>query len=153
MNYHLLKSRNTITLVTTYSLRYQGPDVKRAHKEAVDAMLKKHTDEFDDYNFTVDCHPEPSGGNATIVVTATKEQTFQPRVKVPQAVYDGIEKVRVSGLTNMLDRREVARIARQWGYAQAYAWLTDHNNYSVYSTAVFYGIEPETTEDHPDASH
>ena len=45
---------------------------------------------------------------------------------VPSAVWQGIDAVRRSGLTNMLDRPVVARLAKGLGYPEAARWIKDH---------------------------
>ena len=60
-------------------------------------------------------------------------------VPIPREVFDGIEAVRLSGLTNMLDRRVVAEIADGMGYEQAARWVRDHRD--LYSRAIFHGFE------------
>ena len=46
-----------------------------------------------------------------------------PKVKVPKAVLDGLEAVRRSGLTNMLDRPVVAQLAEEFGFEEAARWV------------------------------
>jgi len=46
-----------------------------------------------------------------------------PKVKVPKAVLDGLEAVRRSGLTNMLDRPVVAQLAEEFGFEEAARWI------------------------------
>ena len=60
-------------------------------------------------------------------------------VPVPLAVYEGIEAVRQSGLTNMLDRPRVAEIAEAMGFDEAATWVREHRE--LYAQAVFHGIE------------
>jgi hypothetical protein len=65
------------------------------------------------------------------------------KVRVPKAVLDGLEAVRQSGLTNMLDRPVVAELARDVGFDEAARWVEDHRG--QYAEAIFHGFE--TTED------
>jgi len=60
-------------------------------------------------------------------------------VQVPQAVYDGLEAVRRSGLTNMLDRHAVAHLAELMGHEEAARWLRE--NRDLYAKGVFRGFE------------
>ena len=60
-------------------------------------------------------------------------------VPVPLEVRDGIEAVRVSGLTNMLDWPRVAEIADEMGCPAAAAWV--RANRDLYAQAVFHGFE------------
>ena len=60
-------------------------------------------------------------------------------VAVPADVFEGVEAVRVSGLTNMLDRDRVAELADDMGYAEAARWIREHRD--LYAQAVFHGFE------------
>lgn len=77
------------------------------------------------------------------------------RIPVPRAVYDGIEAVRRSGLTNMFDRPRVAELAEEMGFDKAAAWVRQDR--ARYAAAVFRGIlEDKMPEPEPDpvaASH
>ena len=44
-------------------------------------------------------------------------------VPVPAQVFDGIEAVRLSGLTNMLDRPVVGDLAEAMGFEHAARWV------------------------------
>ena len=57
---------------------------------------------------------------------------------VPQAVHIGIEAVRLSGLTNMLDRPRVAEIADELGFPDAATWVRD--NPDLFAKAIFHGM-------------
>lgn len=59
-------------------------------------------------------------------------------VRVPQVVLDGLEAVRRSGLTNMLDRPRVAEIAEGMGFDEAAAWV--RANRELYARGVFEGF-------------
>ncbi len=61
------------------------------------------------------------------------------RVQVPREVFEGIEAVRLSGLTNMLDRALVAEIVDGMGYEQAARWV--RANPALYARGVFHGFE------------
>ena len=61
------------------------------------------------------------------------------RVPVPHRVFEGIEAVRRSGLTNMLDRLRVAEIAEEMGFSEAAEWI--RNNRELYARAIFHGFE------------
>lgn len=62
-------------------------------------------------------------------------------VRVPREVFEGIETVRLSGLTNMLDRPRVAEIAEDMGFDQTAAWVTA--NRDLYARGIFRGFAPE----------
>ena len=59
-------------------------------------------------------------------------------VRVPQAVLDGLEVVRQSGATNMLDRPAVIRLAAEFGHDEAAAWVRSHR--ADYARGVFNGF-------------
>ena len=74
------------------------------------------------------------------------------KVQVTQAVYDELEAIRTSGVTNMFDYGAVCRYAQEWGYEEAVEWLRE--NIANYSRLVFNGleiIEDETEETPPPA--
>ena len=61
------------------------------------------------------------------------------KVEVSRAVLDGLEAVRQSGLTNMLDRPVVAGLAREFGFEEAARWIEGHR--SRYAEGIFKGFE------------
>lgn len=65
------------------------------------------------------------------------------RVPVPAIVWQGVDAVRLSGLTNMLDRPEVVRIARELDFTEAAGWIEAHPK--EYAEGVFRGfvVEPD----------
>jgi hypothetical protein len=63
------------------------------------------------------------------------------RIPVPAAVWQGVDAVRLSGLTNMLDRPAVVRIAGELGFPEAARWITTHPR--DYAEGVFRGFEAE----------
>jgi hypothetical protein len=60
-------------------------------------------------------------------------------VAVPREVFEGLEAVRLSGLTNMLDRPRVAEIAENMGFMAAAQWVREDRE--RYARAVFNGVE------------
>ena len=60
------------------------------------------------------------------------------RVSVPSSVWQGIDAVRESGRTNMLDRPVVADLAAQMGYPDATNWIM--KNPKLYAEGVFRGF-------------
>ena len=62
-------------------------------------------------------------------------------VRVPREVFDGIEAVRRSGATNMLDRPMVADLAEQMGFDRAARWAREHRD--LYARGIFQGFEVE----------
>jgi len=63
------------------------------------------------------------------------------KVRVPKAVLDGLEAVRRSGLTNMLDRPVVAELAREFGFEKAARWIKAHHR--EFAEGLFHGFEAE----------
>jgi hypothetical protein len=62
-------------------------------------------------------------------------------VRVPPEVLEGLEAVRLSGLTNMLDRPAVARIAAAMGYAACARWI--EGNRGLFARGIFRGFEAD----------
>lgn len=64
------------------------------------------------------------------------------RIPVPAAVWQGVDAVRLSGLTNMLDRPTVVRIAGELDFPEAVGWIESHPK--EYAEGVFRGfvVEP-----------
>ena len=71
--------------------------------------------------------------------TPTEEGSM--KVKVSQKVYDGIEAVRMSGLTNMLDRGMVQVLCNRMGYHEAVVWIEE--NKDKYGQLIILGLEVE----------
>lgn len=63
------------------------------------------------------------------------------KVKAPRAVIDGIESVRLTGRTNMLDRQTVQVIANELELWETVLWLEDHPK--EYANGLFHGFEAE----------
>ena len=59
-------------------------------------------------------------------------------IVVSAAVYEGLEAVRLSGYTNMLDRPRVIELAEMMGYADAAEWIRENRN--LYAAAIFGGF-------------
>ena len=66
------------------------------------------------------------------------------KVRVPKAVLDGLEAVRQSGLTNMVDRPVVARLATEFGFERAARWVETHRK--EYAQGIFRGFEATEEE-------
>jgi len=62
-------------------------------------------------------------------------------IQVPREVFKGLEAVRLSGATNMLDRPRVIFIAREMGFDETAEWVEEHA--SDYAKGVFQGFVPE----------
>jgi hypothetical protein len=62
------------------------------------------------------------------------------RVAVSRAVYNGIEAVRGSGLTTMLNRALVSDLACLYGYKEAAMWVRSH--WREYAKGLCLGFDP-----------
>ena len=63
------------------------------------------------------------------------------RIMVTRGVLDGLEAVRTSGLTNMLDRPVVVELARQMGFNETARWIENHRK--EFAEGIFRGFEAE----------
>ena len=66
------------------------------------------------------------------------------KVRVSKAVLDGLEAVRQSGLTNMLDRPVVAELAGEFGFEEAARWIKAHRR--GFAEGIFRGFEAAAEE-------
>lgn len=62
-------------------------------------------------------------------------------VAIPADVYEGLEVVRQSGVTNMLDRPRVIELAEMMGYDKTAEWL--RTNRRAYCEGIFAGFIPD----------
>ena len=60
-------------------------------------------------------------------------------IAVSAEVFEGLEAVRTSGLTNMFDRPRVIEIAEMMGYDETAEWLASNRN--LYSQGLFQGFQ------------
>lgn len=63
----------------------------------------------------------------------------QTKVPVPADVMEGLEAVRLSGKTNMLDAPLVQRLAFEMDYVETVLWMEDHPD--LYRIGIFSGFE------------
>ena len=63
------------------------------------------------------------------------------KIRVPKAVFEGLEAIRRSGATNMFDYRAVVELTSILNNRDTLLWLIDHKH--EYLQGVLYGIEPE----------
>lgn len=65
------------------------------------------------------------------------------RIPISALVWQDIDAVRLSGLTNMLDRPVVARLAGEFGWPDAARWIEEHPK--EYAEGVFRGfiVDPQ----------
>ena len=78
----------------------------------------------------------------------TKEET---PVAVPADVLEGLESVRLSGKTNMLDAPRVIELALQMGHVETAMWVYDSRK--AYATGIFAGFAAEVIATSRDSSH
>lgn len=62
----------------------------------------------------------------------------QTKIPVPADVLEGLEAVRLSGKTNMLDVPMVIELAFEMGHDTTALWV--HDNRGLYSQAIFRGV-------------
>ena len=62
-------------------------------------------------------------------------------VSIPVAVFEGLEAIRLSGATNMLDRPRVIELAEMMGYDVTAEWLRE--NRRLYAEGIFAGFSLE----------
>ena len=72
------------------------------------------------------------------------EQNNTNRVQISHAVFDGLEFVRRSGITNMLDRKTVLELAREWDFTETAEWIESVDS-GTYGRLIFQG--PDIIED------
>ncbi|MHB0999235.1 MAG: DUF5049 domain-containing protein [Armatimonadota bacterium] len=63
------------------------------------------------------------------------------KIMIPKEVYDGLEAVRLSSKTNMLDVPRVIEIAMEMGYVDTAFWV--YENRKAYASGVFSGYEQQ----------
>lgn len=61
------------------------------------------------------------------------------RIQVPADVLEGLEAVRLSGKTNMLDTPRVIELAHEMDYYATALWV--HENRKQYAEGIFKGFE------------
>ncbi len=61
------------------------------------------------------------------------------KVRVPADVLEGLEAVRTSGKTNMLDVPMVVKLALDMGFPQTALWIHEHQ--ALYAVGVFRGFK------------
>lgn len=70
------------------------------------------------------------------------------RVQITRAVFDGLEFIRQSGATNMLDRPIVLTLAKEWGFTETVEWIESVDT-GTYGRLIFQGpdiVENEQTD-------
>lgn len=74
----------------------------------------------------------------------SNDQDSNDRVQIAQAVFEGLEIIRRSGATNMLDRQMVLHLAREWDFVETADWI-ERVDTRTYGRLIFQG--PEVLED------
>lgn len=75
-------------------------------------------------------------------------QVPQNGVEITRAVFDGLEFIRQSGVTNMLDRPTVLQLAREWEFEATADWIESVDT-RTYGELIFKG--PIVIDDEPNA--
>ena len=60
-------------------------------------------------------------------------------IEIPKEVFEGLEAVRRSGATNMLDRPRVIELLEAMGFDEAAEWVSEHRN--EYANGIFQGFQ------------
>lgn len=68
------------------------------------------------------------------------------RVQITRAVFNGLEFIRQSGATNMLDRPTVLTLAKEWGFPETAYWI-ERVDTGTYGRLIFQG--PDIMESEP----
>jgi len=84
---------------------------------------------------------EKPGADSPAEPPTQKGTPMTEKVKAPRAVIDGIETVRQTGRTNMMDRRMVQVIANELELWEVVIWLEDHPK--DYGRGLFNGFEAD----------
>lgn len=69
-----------------------------------------------------------------------EQQETNTRVQITKAVFDGLEFIRRSGATNMLDRPMVLNLAREWDFHETADWIESVDT-GTYGRLIFQGPE------------
>ncbi len=67
-----------------------------------------------------------------------EQQTALGGVEISKEVFEGLEFVRRSGATNMLDRSTVLYLAREWGFDETADWIESVDR-GTYGRLIFEG--------------
>ena len=73
-------------------------------------------------------------------------------VEITKEVFEGLEFIRQSGVTNMLDRPTVLQLAREWEFDATAEWIESVDR-RTYGELIFKGpivIDDETSGDYED---
>lgn len=76
-------------------------------------------------------------------------QPEQNGVEISKEVFDGLEFIRQSGMTNMLDRPTVLQLAREWEFDATADWIENADR-KTYAELIFKGpiiIDDEPNQD------
>lgn len=79
-------------------------------------------------------------------------QPEQNGVEISKEVFEGLEFIRQSGMTNMLDRPTVLQLAREWEFDATADWIESADR-KTYAELIFKGpivVDDEPNQDHED---
>jgi len=87
--------------------------------------------------------PPKETGDAPAGEAEPEADGKKTQILIPSLVFRGLEAVRLSGLTNMLDRPMVALLADRLGYPDAARWIKEHPK--LFAEGLFHGfcVNPE----------
>jgi hypothetical protein len=66
---------------------------------------------------------------------------MEHKIPIPADVLEGLESVRLSGKTNMLDAPRVIELALEMGFPETAFWV--YENRPVYAEGIFRGFDVE----------
>ena len=71
--------------------------------------------------------------------SSEKQDGVVAGIPVSEVVWRGLEAVRLSGLTNMLDRPMVASLAEEMGFFESARWVREHRR--EFAHGIFQGFQ------------
>ncbi len=90
-----------------------------------------------------DSNDPPPKETGDVSAGEVEQDDKKTQILIPSEVFRGLEAVRLSGLTNMLDRPMVALLADRLGYPDAARWIKEHPK--LFAEGLFHGfcVNPE----------
>lgn len=85
-----------------------------------------------------------TGGSDRLRMDKERQPVHDDRVQISRAVFDGIEFIRRSGATNMLDRPMVLALAKEWEFPETAEWI-ERVDTRTYGRLILQG--PEVIDD------
>ncbi len=90
-----------------------------------------------------DSNDPPPKETSDVPAAEAEPDDKKTQILIPSIVFKGLEAVRLSGLTNMLDRPMVALLAGRLGYPDAARWIKEYPK--LFAEGLFRGfcVNPE----------